>query len=57
VVAAGIIAHVVHGTSLPVVVTVPSGRVLEVNFTRGGERFRGVTLTGPAEYSFTDTLL
>ena len=57
VVAAGIVAQVVRGTSLPVMVTVQSGRVLEVNFARAGERFRDVTLAGPAEYSFEGTLL
>ena len=57
VVAAGIVAYAVRGTSLPVVVTVQSGRVLEVNFTRTGDRFRDVTLAGPAEYSFEGTLL
>lgn len=57
VVASGIIAHIVHDVPLPVKVTVQSGRILEVNFTRDGERFRDVTLMGPAEYAFEGTLL
>jgi diaminopimelate epimerase len=57
VVAAGIVAHVVRGTPLPVVVTVQSGRILEVNFTQAGKEFLDVTLTGPAEYSFEGKLL
>jgi len=57
VVAAGIVAHLVHGVPLPVKVTVQSGRVLEVNFSRNGERFGDVTLAGPAEYAFEGTLL
>jgi len=56
VVAAGIVAHVVSGTLLPVVVTVQSGCDLEVDFARSGERFRDVTLAGPAEYSFEGVL-
>jgi diaminopimelate epimerase len=57
VVASGIVAHLVHGVPLPVKVTVQSGRVLEVNFSREGERFGAVTLAGPAEYAFEGTLL
>ena len=57
VVASGIIAHLVHAVPLPVRVTVQSGRTLEVGFVRQGERFRDVTLTGPAEYAFEGTLL
>jgi|SRR5579859_7257622 len=57
VVASGIIAHLVHDVPLPVKVTVQSGRVLEVNFSRNGEDFRDVTLAGPAEYAFEGTLL
>jgi diaminopimelate epimerase len=57
VVASGIIAHLVHAVPLPVRVTVQSGRILEVNFARDGERFRDVTLTGPTEYAFEGTLL
>ena len=52
VVAAAIVAHVVRSLTVPVVVTVQSGRVLEVDFQRIDERFHDVTLTGPAEYSF-----
>jgi diaminopimelate epimerase len=57
VVASGILAHLVHHVPLPVNVTVQSGRVLEVNFSRTGDNFRDVTLAGPAEYAFEGTLL
>ena len=57
VVASGIVAHLVHGVPLPVKVTVQSGRVLEVNFSRENGRFGSVTLAGPAEYAFEGTLL
>ena len=57
VVASGIIAHLVQGVPLPISVTVQSGRVLEVNFSRDGDRWREVTLAGPAEYAFEGTLL
>ena len=57
VVASGIVAHLVHRVPLPVKVTVQSGRVLEINFSREGERFVGVSLAGPAEYAFEGTLL
>lgn len=57
VVASGIVAHLVHDVPLPVKVTVQSGRILEVNFSRDGEDFRDVTLAGPAEYAFEGTLL
>jgi diaminopimelate epimerase len=57
VVAAGILVDAVRGAALPVVVTVRSGRVLEVNFKRAGDEFLDVTLTGPAEYCFEGALL
>jgi diaminopimelate epimerase len=57
VVASGIIAHLVRDVPLPINVTVQSGRVLEVNFSRDGDRFHEVTLAGPAEYAFEGTLL
>ncbi|HUJ10200.1 MAG TPA: diaminopimelate epimerase [Verrucomicrobiae bacterium] len=57
VVASAIIAHVVQAILLPVRVTVQSGRVLEVGFTRKGQNFQNVTLAGPAEYSFQGRFL
>ena len=57
VVASAIIAHVLHAIPLPVKVRVQSQRILEVDFTRNGEEFRNVTLTGPAEYCFEGRLL
>jgi diaminopimelate epimerase len=57
VVASGIIAYLARAVPLPVKVTVQSGRILEVGFSRNGDRFRDVTLAGPAEYAFEGTLL
>ncbi|MGD0651046.1 MAG: diaminopimelate epimerase [Verrucomicrobiia bacterium] len=57
VVASAIVAHLVHDIRTPVKVTVQSGRILEVDFTRRGDRFRNVCLTGPAEFVFEGTLL
>ncbi len=57
VVASGIIAHLARAVPLPVKVTVQSGRVLEVDFSRDGDCFRNVTLAGQAEYAFEGTLL
>jgi diaminopimelate epimerase len=57
VVASGIIAHLTRGVPVPVNVTVQSGRVLEVNFSRSGDHVYNVTLTGPAEYAFEGRLL
>jgi diaminopimelate epimerase len=50
--ATGILAHLVHGSKLPVRLQVAGGDVLEVNFTRSGETIRDVTLTGPAKVVF-----
>ena len=57
VVASAIIGHLVQGVTLPVKVTVQSRRVLEVGFSRNGDRVSDVTLAGPAEYAFEGTLL
>jgi diaminopimelate epimerase len=56
VVASAIVASLVGQVQRPVQVTVQSGRVLEVDFTRDGEVFRDVFLTGPAEFVFAGTL-
>jgi len=57
VVASAIIANLVHSVPLPVKITVQSGRILEVNFSRSGQSLCDVTLSGPAEYAFAGTLL
>ena len=57
VVASAIVAHLVHSVPLPVKITVQSGRILEVGFTRTGDKISDVTLAGPAEYAFEGTLL
>lgn len=56
VVASAVLAHLVHGTKPPVKITVQSGRILEVDFDRDGDKFRNVFLTGPAEFVFEGTL-
>jgi diaminopimelate epimerase len=50
--AVGILAHLVHGTALPVRVKVAGGDVLSVNFRRAGDVIDEVTLTGPAKVVF-----
>jgi diaminopimelate epimerase len=57
VVASAIIANLIHDVPLPIKITVQSGRILEVNFSRSGQLLRDVTLAGPAEYAFEGTLL
>jgi len=56
VVASGLIFAVVEGISGPIGVFVRSGSELTVGFKRAGETFRGVTLTGPAEFVFEGTI-
>jgi diaminopimelate epimerase len=55
--ASAILAHLVHGLTPPVRVTVQSGRVLEVDFARAGDAVRDVFLTGPAEFVFAGRLM
>lgn len=50
--AAGILAHLVHGVSLPVRLKVAGGDELSVNFARTGDVIANVTLTGPARVVF-----
>ena len=40
----------------PIKVTVRSGSELSVDFKRAGDRFKEVTLTGPAEFAFEGTI-
>lgn len=55
--ASAILAHLVHGLTPPIKITVQSGRQLEVDFARAGDAIRDVFLTGPAEYAFAGTLM
>ena len=57
VVASAIATYLVHDMQPPVQVTVQSGCVLVVDFSRQDDRFRNVFLTGPAELVFEGTLL
>lgn len=57
VVASAIAAHLVRDLRPPVQVTVQSGCVLVVDFTRQGDAVREVFLTGPAELVFEGNLL
>lgn len=54
--AVGILAHLVHGTKLPVRLRVASGDVLTVNFARHGDNINDVTLTGPAKTVFRGSI-
>lgn len=51
-VASAIVHHLLAGAASPVLVKVKGGDTLEVGFTREGEAFRDVTLTGPADLVF-----
>jgi diaminopimelate epimerase len=52
VVASALVHHHLTGASSPVQVRVQGGDVLEVGFTREGDHFHEVTLTGPADFVF-----
>ncbi len=51
--AVGILAHLVHGASLPVRIQVAGGDILTVDFEKRGDAIDAVTLTGPAVVVFT----
>ena len=55
-VACAILHHLRTGHPSPISVDVRSGDTLEIGFTREGDRFRDVTLTGPAEIVFQGSL-
>ena len=55
-VACAILHHLRTGHPAPISVDVKSGDSLEINFTRDGDTFKNVTLTGPAEIVFQGTL-
>jgi len=50
--ASALISAVVHGFNSPVKVQVQGGDLLEVSFTRNGDNFTEVMLTGPADFCF-----
>ncbi|BET68473.1 diaminopimelate epimerase [Opitutales bacterium ASA1] len=51
--AVGILAHLVHGVSLPVRLRVAGGDHLTIGLKRDGDRVTAVTMTGPAKLVFT----
>jgi diaminopimelate epimerase len=51
-IACAIIHHLVHGAEAPIAVSVRGGETLVISFQHAGERFRDVTLTGPADIVF-----
>lgn len=51
-VASAIIHHLLSGDPAPIAVKVKGGDTLSVGFTREGDSFRDVTLTGPADMVF-----
>jgi diaminopimelate epimerase len=56
VVASALIFAMTENVSGPIVVSVQGGSALRVDFQRDGERFKNVTLTGPAEFVFEGTI-
>jgi diaminopimelate epimerase len=56
VVASALIFAAMHKIGGPISVLVRGGSELSVDFERDGQRFRGVRLTGPAEFVFEGTI-
>jgi len=54
--ASAILHHIRTGDPAPISVKVRGGDTLQVGFTRNGDEFRDVTLTGPADFVFEGTL-
>jgi diaminopimelate epimerase len=54
--ASALISAVVHSFQSPVKIQVQSGDSLEVSFTRNGQQFEDVRLTGPADFTFQGTV-
>jgi diaminopimelate epimerase len=50
--AAALVHSALTGATSPIAVRVRGGEILEVGFTREGDLFRNVTLTGPADFVF-----
>ena len=51
-VASALILHELTGCGSPMQVAVRGGETLEIAFAKDGATYRGVTLTGPAEFTF-----
>jgi diaminopimelate epimerase len=56
IVASALIFAASENTNGPISVTARGGDELEVGFEKSGDRFRNVTLTGPAEFVFEGTI-
>ncbi len=56
VVASAVLFAANQNVSGPIEVLVRGGDTLQVDFTRSGDRFRDVTLTGPADFVFDGTI-
>jgi diaminopimelate epimerase len=56
VVASALVFAATENVDGPIKVTVRSGSELSVDFKRAGDRFKNVTLTGPAEFAFEGTI-
>jgi diaminopimelate epimerase len=56
IVASALIFAASENTSGPINVIARGGDELEVGFEKSGDRFRNVTLTGPAEFVFEGTI-
>ena len=52
-VACALYHHLLTGAPSPIKVDVQGGETLEIGFEKSGEDFTNVTLTGPAEVTFT----
>jgi diaminopimelate epimerase len=50
--AAALVHSALTGAASPIAVRVRGGETLEVGFSREGDRFRDITLTGPADFVF-----
>ena len=56
VVASALIYSVLEKVDGPIGVLVRGGNELEVDFEKEGDRFKNVTLTGPADFVFEGTI-
>jgi len=56
IVASALIFAANENATEPVIVLARGGDELQVGFERSGDRFRNVTLTGPAEFVFEGTV-
>jgi diaminopimelate epimerase len=54
--ASSLITALIHNFPSPIKVLVKSGDIMEISFTRNGDQFENVILTGPAEFVFNGTI-